>query len=601
MAEHIDVTTLTQDRLNELRRQLHESSEEIAALTVERTSLQNDVARAQQAQSQAPGTPGQPAPQASQHGSVGQPASAASYGVVCHDGDDDHGTTHPEATNAARSQPRVTISAPTNDSTMPTPMPLKPQRLPCFDPSQRDRVRIRCGGNFTFRQEMLATTLDGTDILLSHDWLRRHNPQVDWTTGDCTVQVNGNNIALPRWGSPESSSVRVNAITMKRAVAAGVDVYAVDIWEAEVADKGGDLQKLLADVPDDLAAQMKQYSGIFPDDLPTRLPPQRPHDHRIELEPGAQPTIQRHFRLTQPERDELRKQLDYLLEKEFIRPSSSPFAAPILFTPKKDEGFHMCIDYRALNRVTIKSRYPIPRVDKLIDQLRTAQLVTDVSDIAVGAVLLQDFGNGLQPIAYESRKLHPPERNYPIHDREMLAIVHALKVWRCYLSGADVTGVYYVKSGTNRIWVPAYSLLRELLLQEAHDGITSGHFGVEKTRQQLQWYYYWLKLLTDVQHPVGSCPTCQVMKSSRKRKAGQLQPIPLPERARQQITMDFVTGLPSNPGGNDAVMVVVDRLTKMAHFAACKKSISAEETARLFIATVVHQQLLKEPLGVVRD
>ncbi|CAI7896553.1 unnamed protein product [Closterium sp. NIES-54] len=104
---------------------------------------------AQQAQSQAPGTPGQPAPQASQHGSVGQPASAASDGVVCHDGDDDHGTTHPEATNVARSQPRVMISAPTNDSALPSPMSLKPQHPPCFDPSQRggptvqDTAKIR--------------------------------------------------------------------------------------------------------------------------------------------------------------------------------------------------------------------------------------------------------------------------------------------------------------------------------------------------------------------------------------------------------------------------------------------------------------------------
>ncbi|CAI7901926.1 unnamed protein product, partial [Closterium sp. NIES-53] len=116
------------------------------------------------------------------------------------------------------------------------------------------------------------------------------------------------------------------------------------------------------------------YSGIFPDDLPTGLPPQQPHDHKIELEPGAHPTVQRQFRLTQPGLDELRKQLDYLLEKEFIRPSSSPFAAPILFTPKKDGGFRLCIDYRALNRATIKSRYPIPRVDELIDQLRTARV-----------------------------------------------------------------------------------------------------------------------------------------------------------------------------------------------------------------------------------
>ncbi|CAI7796308.1 unnamed protein product [Closterium sp. NIES-53] len=70
---------------------------------------------------------------------------------------------------------------------------------------------------------------------------------------------------------------------------------------------------------------------------------------------------------------------------------------------------------------------------------RPFELITDASDIAVGAVLLQDFGNGLQPIAYESHKLHLPKRNYPIHDREMLAIVHAFKAWQCYLTGADVT------------------------------------------------------------------------------------------------------------------------------------------------------------------
>ncbi|CAI7909028.1 unnamed protein product, partial [Closterium sp. NIES-53] len=80
-----------------------------------------------------------------------------------------------------------------------------------------------------------------------------------------------------------------------------------------------------------------------------------------------------------------------------------------------------------------------PPMLHIADPHRPFELVTDASDIAVGAVLMQDFGNGLQPIAYESRKLHPPERNYPIHDHEMLAIVHAFKVWRCYLTGADVT------------------------------------------------------------------------------------------------------------------------------------------------------------------
>ncbi|CAI7884321.1 unnamed protein product [Closterium sp. NIES-53] len=315
MAEHIDVTTLTQDRLNELLRQLHESSEEIAAQTAECTSLQNDVARARQAQSQAPDTPGQPAPQASQHiryavsllrgpamdwwrvivtnpmdyanlptreGQTGPWAPSyfvevpqyRTWDAWCADG----GASHSLIYNAMARKLRLPL-----DRCLPEIDARRVGSTPLAIRERVDRVGIRCGGNFTFSQEMLATTLDRTDILLSRDWLRRHNPRIDWTTGDCTVRVNGNNIALPRWGSPESSSVRVNAITMKHAVAAGADVYASDIREAEAVDKGGDLHKRLASVPDDLAALLKQYSGIFPDVMLTGLPPQRLQDHRIEI------------------------------------------------------------------------------------------------------------------------------------------------------------------------------------------------------------------------------------------------------------------------------------------------------------------------------
>ncbi|GJP63521.1 hypothetical protein CLOP_g20588 [Closterium sp. NIES-67] len=80
-----------------------------------------------------------------------------------------------------------------------------------------------------------------------------------------------------------------------------------------------------------------------------------------------------------------------------------------------------------------------PPVLRIADPQRPFELITDASDLAVGAVLLQDFGEGLQPIAYESRKLNPAERNYPVHNKELLAIVHAFKVWRCYLTSADAT------------------------------------------------------------------------------------------------------------------------------------------------------------------
>ncbi|GJP75867.1 hypothetical protein CLOP_g6268 [Closterium sp. NIES-67] len=123
---------------------------------------------------------------------------------------------------------------------------------------------------------------------------------------------------------------------------------------------------------------IRKHADIFPDDLPAVLPPERDNDHKIELEPSVQPTVRTQWRLTQPKLDELRRQQDYLLEKGFVRPSTSLFAAPILFTPKKGGGLRICIGYCALNRTTIKSRYSIPRDDELIDQLCGAKFFSKI-------------------------------------------------------------------------------------------------------------------------------------------------------------------------------------------------------------------------------
>ncbi|GJP70940.1 hypothetical protein CLOP_g1831 [Closterium sp. NIES-67] len=109
--------------------------------------------------------------------------------------------------------------------------------------------------------------------------------------------------------------------------------------------------------------------------------------------------------------------------------------------------------------------------------------------------------------------------------------------------------------GTERIWVPSYLLLCELLIQKVHDA--KGHFGVDKTLKPLQQFCYWPDMISDVQKYVGACLTCETMKSSRQRSAGLLQPLEPPQRPWQHVTMDFVTGLPARPSGNNAVLVVV--------------------------------------------
>ena len=97
------------------------------------------------------------------------------------------------------------------------------------------------------------------------------------------------------------------------------------------------------------------------------LPPPRSDLFTIELEPGTAPLSKALYRMAPAEMAELKKQLEDLLGKRFIRPSTSPWGAPVLFVKKKDGNFRLCIDYRGLNRVTVKNKYPLPRIDELLD------------------------------------------------------------------------------------------------------------------------------------------------------------------------------------------------------------------------------------------
>jgi hypothetical protein len=97
-----------------------------------------------------------------------------------------------------------------------------------------------------------------------------------------------------------------------------------------------------------------------------------------KLLPGTAPIFKRAYRVSGPELVELKKQIDELLEKGYIRPSTSPWSAPVLFMEKKDGTRRMCIDYRALNEVTIKNKYPLPRIEDLFDQLRGASVFSKI-------------------------------------------------------------------------------------------------------------------------------------------------------------------------------------------------------------------------------
>lgn len=121
---------------------------------------------------------------------------------------------------------------------------------------------------------------------------------------------------------------------------------------------------------------MAEFKDVFPEDLPKGIPPDRGFPHRIELVPGSEPPNRAPYRMSPLELEELRKQIEYLLEHGFIQPSMSPYGAPVLFAPKPGGALRFCIDYRALNKQTVKNKYPLPRIDELLDQLHGASYFT---------------------------------------------------------------------------------------------------------------------------------------------------------------------------------------------------------------------------------
>ncbi|GKA43699.1 putative reverse transcriptase domain-containing protein [Tanacetum coccineum] len=142
----------------------------------------------------------------------------------------------------------------------------------------------------------------------------------------------------------------------------GCPVFLANINTKETEDKSE--EKRLEDVP-----IIRDFPDVFPEDL-SGLPLTRQVEFQIDLIPGAAPVARAPYRLAPSEMKELSEQLKELSDKGFIRPSSSPWGALVLFVKKKDGSFRMCIDYRELNKLTVKNRYPLPRIDDLFDQLQ---------------------------------------------------------------------------------------------------------------------------------------------------------------------------------------------------------------------------------------
>jgi hypothetical protein len=770
------------------------------------------------------------------------------------------------------------------------------------------------------------------------------------------------------------------------------DFASVEQFRQEILNKvDGQYREQLRDI-------LMEFKDVFPEKLPAGTPPKREVELSIREQEGAAPPTRPPYRLSPAEQAELEEQIQDLLAQGFIRPSVSPYGAPILFVPKKDGRWRMCVDYRALNKQTIKDKFPLPRIDELLERLGQAKvfsaldlasgyhqirveqnsiertafrttrghyeflvmpfgltnapsvfqrlmnrifaeelgifvlvylddilifsksieehwqhlrvalarlreaklygrihkcsflrdqveylgfdisregikpsdskieailnwptpenprdvlsflglcsfyrrfvrgfsnitaplteltkekkqwqwredqeelafqqmkiamttapvllfpdfhrqfvLTTDASLVAVGGILQQDQGQGLQPLAYASKKLNNAEVRYSAYERELLGIVWAIGQWRHFVEGrkfvvqTDHSSLRYlpnqaavhrriwkwvgilqgydidiqhipgrknpadaltrrhaqtdkkisdavkdedsrlvrflqvpenasdediqksldqifsrsrtqdpvlstilktsgiesapvdpvcaigsstvtissqfqeemlkmletetpysdiiqkideapltnqvVQEGTAKYRIRGHSLcihqdgfeetgsywriivpddkeVKAKLLTELHAVPYSGHPGYNRTLELARRHWFWKGMAGDIRDFVIECPVCQVEKGESQRSRGELQNLKIPEQRWTEISMDFITKMPTTTGGNDSILVVIDRATKMCHLVACSESISAAETAWAYWANVGKLHGIPKALHTDRD
>ncbi|GJY46551.1 putative reverse transcriptase domain-containing protein, partial [Tanacetum coccineum] len=207
-----------------------------------------------------------------------------------------------------------------------------------------DTIMRGCTLNFLnhpFNIDLMPVELGSFDVIIGMDWLRKYQ----------AVIVCDEKLA-------------------QEYIAKGCQIFLAQISPKKKEDK---LEgKQLKDVP-----IVQDFPEVFPEDLPG-LPPARLVEFQIDLIPGVAPVARAPYRLAPSEIKELSEQLQELSDKVFIRPSSSPWGAPVLFLKKKDGSFRMCIDYRELNKLTVKNRYPLPRIDDLFDQLQGSSIYSKI-------------------------------------------------------------------------------------------------------------------------------------------------------------------------------------------------------------------------------
>jgi hypothetical protein len=229
------------------------------------------------------------------------------------------------------------------------------------------KVPIQLGSNL-IKIDLLLLDLEGMDVLLGMDWMTRHRVSLDISSQAVEIDSPDHEttiLYLPQRECNNSCAYAVERIKLK-------------------------------DIP-----IVCEYPNVFPNDLPG-MPPDRNIEFVIELQPGTAPISKRPYRMPPNELAELKIQLQDLLDKGFIHSSASPWGCRALFVKKKDNSLRLCVDYCPLNAVTIKNKYPLPRIDILFDQLAGAWVFSKI-DLRSGYHQIKIRSSDIPKIAFSTR------------------------------------------------------------------------------------------------------------------------------------------------------------------------------------------------------
>ncbi|GJW19609.1 putative reverse transcriptase domain-containing protein [Tanacetum coccineum] len=254
--------------------------------------------------------------------------------------------------------------------------------------------------NHPFHINLMPVEMGSFDVIIGIDWLTKYHAVIDCAKKIVRIPFGNEILIIQGDRSGNEHGTRLNFISCTKTqkyLLNGCDVFLAHVTVKKTEDKSK--EKQLEDV-----SIVKDFLEVFPEDLPG-LPPTRQVEFHIDLVPGVAPVARAPYRLAPSEMKELADQLHKLSDKGFIRPSSSPWGASVLFLKKKDGTFQMCIDYRELNKQMVKNRYPLPRIDDLFGQLQGSSVYSKI-DLRSGYHQLRVREEDIPKIAFRTRYGH---------------------------------------------------------------------------------------------------------------------------------------------------------------------------------------------------